>query len=96
MDPLIRDAVHSSVPVVVASRGKSSISKDGELAVVAYGGGEISILRESGKQAEIVSHYFGGEIAQGQEQIHDGRLTITAADRSATGKPLEWIDIHIS
>ncbi len=94
--PLIRDAVHSGVPVVVASRGKSSISKNGELAVVAYGGGEISILRESGKQAEIVSHYFGGEIVQGQEQIHDRRLTITVADRSATGKPLEWIDIHIS
>jgi hypothetical protein len=94
--PLVRNAVHSRVPVVIASRGKSSISKDGELAVVAYGGGEISILRESGKQAEIVSHYFGGEIAQGQEQIPDGRLTITVADRSAAGKPLEWIDIHIS
>jgi len=95
-NPLIRNAVQSSVPVVVASRGKSSISKDEELAMVAYGGGEISILRENGKQAEIVSHYFGGEAAQKQASIHDGRLTITVADHSATGKPLEWIDIHIS
>lgn len=95
-NPLIRNAVQSSVPVVVAARGKSSISKDDELTVVAYGGGEISILRENGKQAEIVSHYFGGEAAQKQASIHDGRLTITVADHSATGKPLEWIDIHIS
>lgn len=95
-NPLIRNAVQSSVPVVVAARGKSSISKDDELAVVAYGGGEISILRENGKQAEIVSHYFGGEAAQKQASIHDGRLAIRVADHSATGKPLEWIDIHIS
>ncbi len=95
-NPLIRNAVQSSVPVVVASRGKSSISKDEELAMVAYGGGEISILRENGKEAGIVSHYFGGEAAQQRALIHDGRLTITVADHSATGKPLEWIDIHIS
>ncbi|HTY82737.1 MAG TPA: hypothetical protein VMB19_00895 [Silvibacterium sp.] len=94
--PLVRDAIHSGVPVVVASRGKSSISKDGELALVAYGGGEISILRESGTQAQIVSHYFGGAASPGQASIRDGRLTISVADHNADGKPLEWIEIHIS
>ncbi len=94
--PLVRDAIHSGVPVVVASRGKSSISKDWELALVAYGGGEISILRESGTQAQIVSHYFGGAASPGQASIRDGRLTISVADHNADGKPLEWIEIHIS
>ena len=87
------------MPVVVAARGKSSISKDDELTVVAYGGGEISIpsgKRQTGRDC-LKPHYFGGEAAQKQASIHDGRLTITeVADHSATGKPLEWIDIHIS
>jgi len=95
-DSIARNVIRSSVPVVVASRGKSSISRDAELALVAYGGGEISILRESGTQAEIVSHYFGGESSPSQAQIRNGRLTITVADRNAEGKPLEWMDIRIS
>jgi hypothetical protein len=95
-DPPIQNAIRSNIPVVVASRGKSGISKDGALAMVAYGGGEISILRENGNQAEIASHYFGGAVAQSHAQIYDGRLTINVADRSVEGKPLEWMDISIS
>ena len=95
-DPLIKNAIRSDVPVVIASRGKSSISKDGALAMVAYGGGEISILRENGEKAEIASHYFGGAVAQSRAQIRNGRLTINVADRSVEGKPLEWMDISIS
>lgn len=95
-DARIAGAVHCSVPVVVASRGKSSIASDSDLALVAYGPGEVSILRESGSQAEIVSHYFDGEAARAQAKVSSGRLTITVADRSAGGHPLEWIEIHIS
>lgn len=93
---IAQDAIRSGVPVVVASRGRNSISKDSELAVVAYGGGEISILREKGTQAEVLSHYFGGESISSQAQIRDGRLTINVANRNATGMPLEWMDIRIS
>lgn len=51
VDPRVKDAVHSSVPVVVASKTAESIARSSQLAVVSYGGGEISILRKQGQQA---------------------------------------------
>ena len=95
-EPLFKDIVHSRVPVVVASRGASSITRDGELAVVPYGEDKITIRRELGKHAKMISHYFGGTVTQDEALIQDGRLTMNAVARSAAGKPLEWIEVQIS
>jgi len=84
------------VPVVVASRGASSITRDGELAVVPYGEDKITIRREQGTHAKLISHYFGGTATQDEAFIQDGRLTINAVAHSAAGKPLEWIEVQVS
>jgi hypothetical protein len=96
MDPLFKNAVHSGVPVVVASRGVGSITRDAELAVVPYGEDKITIRREIGKQARMISHYFGGAVTQDEAPVQDGRLEINVVARSSAGKPLEWIEVHIS
>jgi hypothetical protein len=95
-DPRIKDVVHSSVPVVIASRDSEGITRSGMLAIVSYGSGEIVIRRRQGKQAEVLSHYFGGSALPGKASIEDGLLRITAADRDSAGKPLEWIEVRIS
>ena len=95
-DPRIEDVVRSSVPVVIASRGNEGITRSGMLAIVSYGSGEIVIRRQQGKQAEILSHYFGDSAVPGNASIEDGLLRITAAERDSAGKPLEWIEVHIS
>jgi hypothetical protein len=95
-DLRIKDVVHSSVPVVIASRGSEGITRSGMLAIVSYGSGEIVIRRQQGRQAEILSHYFGDSAVPGKASIEDGLLRITAAERDSAGKPLEWIEVHIS
>ena len=95
-DPRIKDVVHSSVPVVIASRGNEGITRSGTLAIVSYGSGDIVIRRQQGKQAEILSHYFGDGAVPGKASIEGGFLTITAAERDSGGKPLEWIEVRIS
>jgi hypothetical protein len=95
-DPRIKDVVHSSMPVVIASRDSEGITRSGMLAIVSYGSGEIVIRRQQGKQAEVLSHYFGGSAVPGKASIEDGLLRITAADRDSAGKPLEWIEVRIS
>lgn len=82
--------------MVVSSRGSKSITRDGELAVAPYGGGEITIRRDSGKVAKTISHYLGGSTIQGSVPIQDNQLTIKSSYRDSSGRPLEWIEIHIS
>jgi hypothetical protein len=95
-DARIKDVVHSGMPVVIASRDSEGITRSGMLAIVSYGSGEVVIRRQQGKQAEIVSHYFGDGAVPGKASIADGFLRITAAERDSAGKPLEWIEVRIS
>jgi hypothetical protein len=64
---------------------------------VPYGEDQITIRREAGNHAKIISHYFGGTVIQKEAApIQDGRLTIDVVARSTTGQPLEWIEVQIS
>ena len=96
VDPRVENAVRSSVPVVVASKTRESITRSNELAIVSYGSGEIILRRQQGKQAAITSHYFGETAAQSEAPIADGYLKVSAEARNAAGKPLEWIEVRIS
>jgi hypothetical protein len=96
VDPRVKDAVHSKVPVVVTSIGSQSIARSDKLAVVAYGEGEIDIRREQGEHAEILSHYFGGASTVASAPIANGRLTFTARERNPAGEPLEWMEVSVS
>lgn len=92
----VGDAVHSAVPVLVASKTDESISATTKLAVVPYGEGEIKIARQRGRQAAIVSHYMGGSVSNERASIDAGSLTVTAKSHNSLGKPLEWIEVTIS
>jgi hypothetical protein len=94
-DPRIRDAVGSLAPVIVSSRGNLGIARARQLAVVAYGPGEIVIRRDEGRQAEIISHYFGGSAVTSQAQIDRNELKLSPA-LDHVGNPLEWIEINIA
>ena len=96
IDPRFEDVVRSTVPVVVASRGRSSVTHDGKLAIVPYGEDKITIRRELGERAKMISHYFGGTVTQDETLIQGGWLKVNAVARSAEGKPLEWIEVQIS
>lgn len=96
MDSRVNDAVHSSVPVVVASKTAESIARSNQLAIVSYGGGEISILRKQGQRAQIFSHYFGDTVTQSHAPIENSRLKLNVEARNPAGKPLEWIEVHIA
>ena len=95
-DPRVKGAVVCAMPVVVASRTGDGIASSGDLAMVPYGAGEVVLRRSLGTKAEIVSHYFGGEVTRSQAPIEDGELKVSAQERNAEGKPLEWIEVHIS
>jgi hypothetical protein len=95
-DPRIKDAVHSTVPVVVASKTADSIASSANLAVVPCGDGEIVLRRSSGTKAEISSHYFGGTVTGSEATIANGELKIIAHQHNSEGKPLEWIEVRIS
>jgi hypothetical protein len=95
-DPRVKGAVQCGVPVVVASKTGDSIASSGNLAIVPYGDGEIVLRRNLGKTAEIISHYFGDAVTESRAPIENGQLKIAALQRNATGKPLEWIEVHVS
>ena len=95
-DPRIRDVVRALAPVVVASQGREGITRSDKLAIVSYAGGEIFVRRRQGRQAEIVSHYFGNNVVPGKAVIAEGFLKITATERDSAGNPLEWIEVRIS
>ena len=66
-------------------RVDGSITRDGELAVVPYGEDKITIRREIGKQAKVISHYFGGEVTQDRclSRMAGWRSTLARAFRRA-------------
>jgi hypothetical protein len=95
-DPRVKGAVQSNVPVVVASRTGDSLSASSNLAMVPYGDGEIILRRNHGKNAEVISHYFGDAATKTQVTVENGELKIVALEHNPAGRPLEWIEIHIS
>jgi hypothetical protein len=94
-DPMIRDAVSCTGPVIVSSKTPEGIGHSARLAVVAYGDGPVVVRRESGKQAEVVSHYLGGGTMKASRLIRDGRLSLDVVQKDAAGRPLEWMDVRI-
>ena len=95
-DLRVRDVVHSDTPVILSSRDALGITRSRTLAVVSYGGGEIVLRRQQGKQAQVTSHYFGGAVVQSSAAVKDGLLRITASQGDHAGNPLEWMDVRIS
>jgi hypothetical protein len=96
IDPRVKGAVRSTSPVVVAALGSQSIARSNQLAVVAYGEGEIDIRREQGGQAEILCHYFGGAMITAKAPITNDRLKFDVYQRNAAGELLEWVEVNIS
>jgi hypothetical protein len=96
VDSRVKDVLHAAAPVVVASKTSQSILSSDRLAIVPYGGGEIALRRQSGKTAQILSHYFGGAVERGETSIEAGQLKLNAQMRNQEGKPLEWIEVKIS
>ncbi len=92
----VAGVAHSSIPFVLASQGNEGIARDGELAVVPYGEGPISIFRETGSRAHLTRHYFGGAETHAEVSIENGRLVIDASEQDSAGTPLEWIEVRIS
>ncbi|MGC2399525.1 MAG: hypothetical protein WA510_07075 [Acidobacteriaceae bacterium] len=95
-DPRVKGAIQSNVPVVVASKTPDSIASSAHLAIVPYGDGDVVLRRQFGTKVEIVSHYFGEAQVRNQATIENGELKITARERDPGGRPLEWIEVHIS
>jgi hypothetical protein len=95
-DARIQEAVSALAPVIVSSKTPEGIAHSMQLAVVAYGDGPVVVRRDSGSRAEVVSHYLGGEAAKKVYSIRDGKLILTAAQRDAVGRPLQWMDVVIS
>jgi hypothetical protein len=81
--------------VIVSSKTPEDIAHSRQLAVVAYGDGPVVVRRDAGSRAEVVSHYLGGGAAKKMYSIRDGKLTLTAAQRDASGRPLQWMDVVI-
>jgi len=95
-DPRVKGAVHSSVPVVVASKTGDGIASSALLAMVPCGDGDIVLRRRSGTKAEMISHYFGGAVTRSEVTIASSELKVTAHQHHPSGKPLEWIELRIS
>ena len=95
-DSRVKDVVQCTAPVIIASQDSKGITRSSKLAVVSYSGGQISLRREEGTKAHMLSHYFGGAVTQSDAPIEGGRLKIMAEDRNSAGKPLEWMEISIS
>ena len=96
LDARVKGAVESSVPVIVASKTASRIAQSEHLGIVSYGGGDIAIRREHGKQAEVISHYFRGDTSSAIVKIENGQLKLTVNPKNSTGAPLEWIEVRIT
>jgi len=92
----LRGMVRTPVPVVVASRTKEDIAHAGRLAVVPYGDGQISIHREQGRRADILTHHFGGAVTQNRIAISNGQLILSVKQRGVKNDLVEWIDVHVS
>lgn len=95
-DAITKNMIRSSAPVVVASRGNLSIQHDPELVVVPYGSGEIRIGRLQGSHAKVTHHFMDGVVVHETASIVNDTLALHVRDHDSNGKPLEWIEIHIS
>jgi hypothetical protein len=95
-DLTIRDAVSCASPVIVSSQTPEGIAHSESLAVVVYGDGPVVVRRQSGRRAEIVSHYLGGQRIKSFSSIQGGKLTLTVRSQDAEGKPLEWMEVRIA
>ena len=92
----VRDMIEVHAPVVVASRTSEDITRSNRLAIVPYGDGEISIRRQQGRRAEVVTHHFGGAVTEANTAINSGRLKLPLAERAASNNFVEWIDVRIT
>jgi hypothetical protein len=95
-DSRVKDVVRSSFAVVVSSQGNAGLTRSANLAIVPYAGGEVSVRRQQGEKAEVVSHYFGGSSVIAHASIQNGFLTLIAVQVNLEGKPLEWIEVRIT
>jgi hypothetical protein len=95
-DPRIKDVVSASAPVIVSSRTAEGIVHSKSLAIVTYAPGEISIRRDSGKKAIILSHYLGGATERAAVDIKEGQLKLRPLCRNADQQPLVWMDVQIA
>ena len=91
----VRDIVHTTVPVVVASRTHEGIERASALAVVPYGEGEVSIRHAQGREAEVTEHWFGGTSTIVRAPVRDGFCRLTVRVKSENGVPIEWLDVSI-
>ncbi len=94
-DPRVKDVISASAPVIVSSKTAEGIVHSNSLAVVTYAPGEISIRRDSGKKAAILSHYLGGTVTRDVITIRERKLTLHPVITNAAGQPLEWMEVQI-
>jgi hypothetical protein len=95
VDPRVKDAIRSTVPVIVSSRTNEAIQRRNHLAIVSYGPGEIVLKREQGRRARITSHYFGGSSKESNAEIAKGKLSFLVSIESGNKAPLEWVEVRI-
>jgi hypothetical protein len=95
VDPRVKDAIRSTVPVVVSSRTNEAIQRSSHLAIVSYGPGEITLKREQGRNARITSHYFGGSSTKSNVAISNGQLSFSVTTENEDQAPLEWIEVSV-
>jgi len=96
VDSRVEGLLRAEAPVIVASRTSQSILRSDRLAVVPQGDGEVVLRRESGKNAQILSHYFGGSVESQEAAIEAEQLKLNAQMHNRERKPLEWIEVKIS
>ncbi|MEJ2008895.1 MAG: hypothetical protein P8Z30_12205 [Acidobacteriota bacterium] len=94
-EPRLRDIVHSTVPVVVASRTREGLDRANTLALVPCENGEVSIRRALGREAEVTEHWFGGASTNSRAPIRDGFCHLKVRTRDGNNHPLEWIELKI-
>jgi hypothetical protein len=94
-DARVKDAIRSTVPVVVSSRTNDAIQRSNHLAIVSYGPGEITLKREQGHQARITSHFFGGASSDATVAVANGQLSFLVSADKKNSAPLEWIEVRI-
>ena len=96
VDPKVKDVVTSGAPVIVASGTSQGITRSSQLAIVAFGPGEIFLRREEGKQATVTAHYLHGRTEKFTALVVNRQIRIPVILQHSTGVPLEWIDVQFS
>jgi hypothetical protein len=96
LDVTAAGIVETTSPVVVASKSSEGITQSNHLAVVPFGDGQTTIRLDRGKQAEVVTHHFGGSSTREAMTIRDGRLALTIQEHGASGLPVEWLEVFVT